>query len=100
MIFLVSILIFFIYFNSEISDEEAKEFAKCEMYDLSGMSLSSSFEAAYSNRKVETMNKVSCESTGLPLIDQYQFDTTEGISSIVTDVRFSYFVNLIKMLIK
>merc|ERR1719288_149434 len=31
------------------------------------------------------MKKVSCASTGLPLIDQFEFDRTEGISSIVTD---------------
>jgi len=66
-------------------DSEAKEFAKCEMYDLSGMSINSNFDVAYAKRNVDTMTKVACASTGLPLIDQFEFDRTEGISSIVTD---------------
>ena len=78
----------YIYSNSNYSDSEAKEFAKCEMYDLSGMSINSNFDVAYSKRNVDTMTKVACASTGLPLIDQFEFDRTEGISSIVTDVRF------------
>ena len=78
----------YIYSNSDFSDSEAKEFAKCEMYDLSGMSINSNFDVALSARNVDTMTKVACASTGLPLIDQFEFDKTEGISSIVTDVRF------------
>ena len=58
------------------------------MYDLSGMSINSNFDVALSARNVDTMTKVACASTGLPLIDQFEFDRTEGISSIVTDVRF------------
>jgi len=66
-------------------DADAKEFAKCEMYDLSSLSINSNFDIAYSNRNLDTMKKVSCASSGLPLIDQFEFDRTEGISSIVTD---------------
>ena len=76
------------YFNYNFSDADAKEFAKCEMYDLSSLSINSNFDIAYSNRNLDTMKKVSCASSGLPLIDQFEFDRTEGISSIVTDVRF------------
>ena len=76
------------YLNFNFSDADAKEFAKCEMYDLSKLSINSNFDIAYSNRNLDTMTKVSCASSGLPLIDQFEFDRTEGISSIVTDVRF------------
>ena len=83
-----------IYSNSDFSDSEAKEFAKCEMYDLTGMSINSNFDVAFSKRNLDTMTKVTCASTGLPLIDQFEFDRTEGISSIVTDVSFYYNVTV------
>jgi hypothetical protein len=39
------------------------------------------------SQRSSSLPTVKCAGTGLDLIDQFQFDQTEGISSIVTDVR-------------
>jgi OCT family organic cation transporter-like MFS transporter 4/5 len=61
------------------------EFASCKRYDFTGQSsISSNFDVAMSQRS-SSLPTVKCAGTGLDLIDQFQFDQTEGISSIVTD---------------
>ena len=65
---------------------ENDEFAKCERYDLSGLnSISSNFDVAMSQRS-DSLSRIKCGATGLDLADQFQFDQTENITSIVTDV--------------
>ena len=62
------------------------EFAKCKRYDLSGLnSISPNFDVAMSQRS-DRLPTVECSGTGLELSEQFQFDQTENISSIVTDV--------------
>ena len=55
------------------------------MFDLKGANINRDFNTALQRRP--QYKEISCDSTGLSLLDQFQFDQTENISSIVTDVR-------------
>ena len=67
------------------SDSVKGEYSSCEMYDLSGIgSINRNFATA-KNQRSGQLSQISCHPN-LPLIDQYQFDRSENISSIVTDV--------------
>merc|ERR1712001_63919 len=61
------------------------EFAKCKRYDLTGLSsINSNFNSAM-QRRGDNLPQVDCARPGLDLVDQWQFDQEENISSIVTD---------------
>jgi len=60
-------------------------FKKCFRYDLDGANVPSSFESAMSKRASMGLLEISCHSDKIPLIDQFTFDRSENISSIVTD---------------
>ena len=55
------------------------------MFDLKGAKINRDFNTAIQHRP--QYKEISCDSTGLTLLDQFKFDQTENISSIVTDVR-------------
>ena len=55
------------------------------MYDLSSMTISDNFDTALRHRDAQSnLNMIPCAG---PPNEKWQFDESEGITSIVTDVR-------------
>ena len=73
--------------------DDDEKYESCLQYDLSGVgSISSNFDSAMSQRP-QSLPKISCEKPGVAMSDSWEYDTTEGIRSIVTDVRTNAMTN-------
>ena len=72
---------------NHFSDKKTGEYDKCHMYDLSGMmnKIRGPFSSAITQRPSE-LNLTACTGTDIPEAETWEFDTTEGIFSIVNDV--------------
>ena len=65
---------------------EGDAFKKCFRYNLEGQSIPNNFESAMAQRSRMGLKEISCHSDSVPLLQQFTFDQSENIQSIVTDV--------------
>ena len=62
------------------------KYDSCHMYDISKIdSIDPNFEVAIGNRP-SGLKEISCQQPGIPDSERWEYDTTEGINSIVNDV--------------
>ena len=72
---------------NHFSDNKTGEYDKCQMYDLSGMNnkIRGPFSSAI-NQRPSKLDLIPCAGKDVPEAEAWEFDTTEGIFSIVNDV--------------
>ena len=72
---------------NHFSNNKTGEYDKCQMYDLSGMNnkIRGSFSSAI-NQRPSGLALIPCRGPNIPEAETWEFDTKEGIFSIVNDV--------------
>lgn len=67
--------------------EHKSEYDMCNRYNLEGVTIASNFETALKQRDLlrPALSTIKCENPNIPMLEQFTFDQTEGISSIVND---------------
>ena len=69
-------------------DDIKNEFDSCHMFDLDALPrISNNFDTALAERKRYSLAKISCERSGVPEEFSWEYDQSEGIKSIVNNVR-------------
>ncbi len=70
------------------SNNDTELFESCLMYDFSGQAQpDNDFETALKNRMALGLSKVGCDSSSAPENERYQYDMSEGLDTIVNNVR-------------